>query len=78
MLCNSRYGLKGRVDVTVEMRERRGVARETVTCHRVPVELKTGKVHCKQGTVEHRAQVGVFNAGHRTVYTGQRWALIAA
>jgi len=43
------------VDVTVEMKEMRGVASRT--CHRVPLELKTGKVYCKQGTIEHRAQV---------------------
>ena len=57
-----RYGLKGMVDVTVEMKEVRGVSSEvgggaSRTCHRVPLELKTGKVYCKQGTIEHRAQV---------------------
>ena len=27
--------------------------------YRAPLELKTGKVFRKQGTIEHRAQVGV-------------------
>lgn len=50
-----RFGLKGKVDVTLTMREKRGTS---TLSHRVPLELKTGKMHRKQGTVEHRAQVG--------------------
>lgn len=54
LLC--RFGLKGKVDVTVTMRERRGGGSRCAS-HRVPLELKTGKMHRKQGTIEHRAQV---------------------
>lgn len=43
------------------MRERRG---SSTSSHRVPLELKTGKMHRKQGTIEHRAQVS---------YTRQYW-----
>ena len=53
-----RFGLKGKVDVTVNMRERRGVGGVCVSSKRVPLELKTGKMYRKQGTTEHRAQVG--------------------
>ena len=52
-----RFGLKGKVDVTLTMGERRGRGGERVLSHRVPLELKTGKMYRKQGTVEHRAQV---------------------
>ena len=51
--------MKGKVDVTVAMEERRrGMGRDSGLSHgRVPLELKTGKMYRKQGTVEHRAQV---------------------
>ena len=42
------------------MRERRGTGGDCVSSRshsRVPLELKTGKMYRKQGTVEHRAQV---------------------
>lgn len=54
-----RFGLKGKVDVTVNLKETRGRGKqsEQVTTHHVPLELKTGKMFHKQGTIEHRAQV---------------------
>ena len=33
---------------------------EQESCHRVPLEIKTGKMYRKQGTLEHRAQVTVY------------------
>ena len=53
-----RFGIKGLVDVTVELKEkRRGAAEDAAVIQRVPLELKTGKMFRKQGTIEHRAQV---------------------
>ncbi len=49
-----RFGLKGKVDVTVKVKERRCLHNEVKT---MPLELKTGKVYNEAGTVEHRAQV---------------------
>lgn len=51
--------MKGKVDLTVAMKERRrGMGGDSVLSHsRVPLELKTGKMYRKLGTVEHRAQV---------------------
>lgn len=51
--------MKGKVDVTVNLKETRGRGKqsEQVTTHHVPLELKTGKMFHKQGTIEHRAQV---------------------
>ena len=51
-----RYGLKGKVDVTVALRERT-VKGQVMHTKRVPLELKTGKMVYKQGSVEHNAQV---------------------
>lgn len=46
------------MDLTVTLRERRGKGgSEEVVTERMPLELKTGKMHSKQGTIEHRAQV---------------------
>lgn len=54
--CATRFGLKGKVDVTVRLKEKRdGMA--SVEVNRVPLELKTGKMFRQQGTIEHRAQV---------------------
>ena len=66
----TRYGLKGKVDVTVTIDETsdmntRGHSSPTVQEDvtppvrnvRLPLELKTGKMFRKQGTIEHRAQV---------------------
>ena len=66
----TRYGLKGKVDVTVAIEETsdmntRGHSSPTVQEDitppvrnvRLPLELKTGKMFRKQGTIEHRAQV---------------------
>ena len=76
-----RYGLKGRVDVSVSIKERRRVnlescAEATTVTSRVPLELKTGKMFRKQGTIEHRAQVQ-YNI-HRwmtiqSIYLFLRW-----
>ena len=42
--------------MTVRLKEKReGTA--SVELNRVPLELKTGKMFRKQGTIEHRAQV---------------------
>ena len=62
-----RYGLKGRVDVSVSVKERRQVNQEscleaTTVTSRVPLELKTGKMFRKQGTIEHRAQVHIIGS----------------
>ena len=45
--------------MTVNLKERRGKGRhnEVVTTQRIPLELKTGKMFSKLGTIEHRAQV---------------------
>ena len=40
------------------MRERRG---SSILSHRVPLELKTGKMQRKQGTIEHRAQLTLYS-----------------
>ena len=40
------------------MRERRG---SSTWSHRVPLELKTGKMQRKQGTIEHRAQLTLYS-----------------
>ena len=50
------------MDVSVSIKERRQVTQErdpetTTVTSRVPLELKTGKMFRKQGTIEHRAQV---------------------
>ncbi len=55
-LC--RYGLKGKVDVSVTVKERRKSLTTETT--RVPLELKTGKMFRTQGTIQHRAQVRVL------------------
>ena len=54
MMC--RFGLKGKIDVTVAIRERRKQSKAVLT-EKVPLELKTGKMSYQQGTIEHRAQV---------------------
>lgn len=51
-----RFGLKGKVDVTVSLKEQRNHGK-VVVAEKVPLELKTGRMFYKQGTVEHRAQV---------------------
>ncbi len=56
------------MDVTVEMKERRALIPEAITTSNIPLELKTGKVHCKQGTVEHRAQVRLQKKERRCLY----------
>ena len=43
--------------MTVTIGERRGRGGVSTASRRVPLELKTGKMYRKQGTVEHRAQV---------------------
>ena len=45
--------------MTVNIKERRGKAvhSKVEVTPRVPLELKTGKMYHKQGTIEHRAQV---------------------
>ena len=48
------------MDVTVNVKERKGLGDEVRTMHRLPLELKTGKVYNKAGTVEHRAQVRTY------------------
>lgn len=45
------------MDVSVTIKEKR--SHKTTTTTRVPLELKTGKMFRKQGTIEHRAQVRV-------------------
>ena len=53
-----RFGLKGKIDATVNVKERRG--NEVKIMRRLPLELKTGKVYNEAGTVEHRAQVRTY------------------
>lgn len=62
LMLTLRFGLKGKVDVTVSLKERRGKGgrSEVVTSKVVPLELKTGKMFHKQGTIEHRAQVDTY------------------
>ena len=67
MIFFFRFGLKGKVDVTVNVRERRGMSGDCVSSKRVPLELKTGKMHRKQGTIEHRAQVGRYAQVYSTM-----------
>ena len=55
-----RFGLKGKVDVTVSVKERRTLHGEVKIMRRLPLELKTGKVYNEAGTVEHRAQVQAY------------------
>ena len=57
LFCIRRYGLKGKVDVSVTIKERRKSLTTETT--RVPLELKTGKMFRTQGTIQHRAQVRV-------------------
>ena len=61
MIYLCRYGLKGKVDVTVGLKERRGAEgdREVTFTRRVPLEIKTGKMNYNQRSIEHRAQVRV-------------------
>jgi len=64
----TRYGLKGKVDVSVTIAEGSLLNRFDVgerKLNRVPLELKTGKLFRKQGTIEHRAQVSVLTGTHR-------------
>ncbi len=51
--------------MTVNIKEKRGARKqsEVVITERVPLELKTGKVFRKQGTIEHRAQVRILLGG---------------
>lgn len=49
--------------MTVTLKEKRG-AGEVVVTKRMPLELKTGKMHYSQGTNEHRAQVCMYDKGH--------------
>ncbi|EDO44587.1 predicted protein, partial [Nematostella vectensis] len=63
-----RFGLKGKVDATVEVKiDRRPMSRRHrpgmdnhLTTASVPLELKTGKLFSKLGSVEHRAQVILY------------------
>lgn len=47
--------------MTVTLKERRGA--KVVVTERMPLELKTGKMQYRQGTIEHRAQVRVCMYG---------------
>ena len=51
--------------MTVNLRERRG--KKGVVNSHVPLELKTGKMFHKQGSIEHRAQVCVMRSVHACV-----------
>jgi CRISPR/Cas system-associated exonuclease Cas4 (RecB family) len=64
-----RYGLKGKIDATVEVkihRVPRSSVQHTTTpsveveCSRIPFELKTGKMWTKLGSAEHRAQIILY------------------
>lgn len=67
-IWSPRYGLKGKVDATVEVKIDR---RPKIKRHRpdtgnqvqtkvMPLELKTGKMFTKLGSIEHRAQVILY------------------
>ncbi|CAH3161793.1 unnamed protein product [Porites lobata] len=67
-IWSPRFGLKGKVDATVEVKIDR---RAKIKRHRpdtgnqvqtkvIPLELKTGKMFTKLGSVEHRAQVILY------------------
>ncbi|KAL5457050.1 hypothetical protein EMCRGX_G034285 [Ephydatia muelleri] len=58
-IWSPRYGLKGKVDVTVTLKDHRNGTRSATK--RVPLELKTGKMYNSRGSVEHRAQVMLYS-----------------
>ncbi|RDD47872.1 DNA replication ATP-dependent helicase/nuclease DNA2 [Trichoplax sp. H2] len=60
-IWSPRYGLKGKIDATVEVkihkREKGIETRDTLQeSHTIPLELKTGKMWSSAGSLSHRAQ----------------------
>jgi DNA replication ATP-dependent helicase Dna2 len=68
-IWSPRLGLKGKVDATLQIKMRRGKGAES--SHRVPLEIKTGKMFRKQGTLEHRAQLSLYSLMLRDRYGGE-------
>lgn len=57
------YGLKGKIDLSVNVtvhRKPRLNGIKTKNNYTLPLELKTGKMFSKLGSIEHRAQVAVY------------------
>lgn len=58
-IWSPRYGVKGKVDVTVTLKDLRSGTCSEAKC--APLELKTGKMYNARGSIEHRAQVLLYS-----------------